>query len=387
MLRLALVVAYYLLSPVLLALLVRRRIDRLLRRGVRRPTPGRVRRAGRWFLLPWLLYAVNVVAVGPFLDADVPSAWGESAGPALTGALLLAVGFLPALVLARIIRCWARSIGPPAGTVSVRVEVRAWIAHVLVLAGCLLAALGTFAASESLVLTVAVAGVVLGGYLYAYPHIFVWVWKAEPLRDAALDERVRHLAVRHGVSVRKVWVIPRSRMGAPNAFASGILGRNRCLFVTERLLECLAGDEIEAVLAHEIGHLRYGHMARVAGAAAATGVVAGIVLFMMFRLVEASGMSAGQRTPLFALFGMAAAALILLVSRTLLRRFEYEADAFAVRALGTPEPFVRALREIARENWLPYGSRGRGGFFASHPTIRQRIRRMIAAEAADPSSR
>jgi Zn-dependent protease with chaperone function len=80
----------------------------------------------------------------------------------------------------------------------------------------------------------------------------------------------------------------------------------------------------------------------------------------------------GLRQSLFALAGALSWMAGLIVARRTMRRFEFAADAFAARAMGSPDPMASALRRLARENWLD-DDKLDAGALASHPTTRRRL--------------
>ncbi|MEO6865778.1 MAG: M48 family metalloprotease, partial [Gemmatimonadaceae bacterium] len=136
--------------------------------------------------------------------------------------------------------------------------------------------------------------------------LFRWIWRATPLKDDARARRLRALLISAGVKVRRILIIPASIGVAPNAFVSGVLNGRRYLFIAERLLDELPVDEVEAVVAHEIGHLVRRHVARLGIAGVGILAVAAAVLNGIPALASAWGMSDWLRGPLIGLVGAAA---------------------------------------------------------------------------------
>ncbi|MGN0834719.1 MAG: M48 family metallopeptidase [Candidatus Spyradosoma sp.] len=206
--------------------------------------------------------------------------------------------------------------------------------------------------------------------------------KLSPLPEGELRERLEALAKRAGFVAEKIEVIDGSkRSGHSNAFFTGF-GKWRRIVIYDTLIAQLSPAEIEAVLAHEIGHSRRGHVAKgLVFAAFACVVVFGLV-----------GWALG-RPEFFTAFGfefrdgfMFVPALLLLgkifplfgfwlspLTNRLSRRHEYEADAFARELTGTPEPLISALEKLHTENLAnltphPIYS----AFHYSHPTLFER---------------
>ena len=353
-------VAYFLLAPTVAALGVVRLAQRRTRANGLAPRDA-TRRYGRLMAVPWLLYGLNVLAAGSVFTSALH-------GP--LGIVAVAVGLLPILLIGLVARSWAVSLGHPAGRVRVGVVVRGWLVQVAVLVLILTPVIGVFAVWGP-VLGSLTAVVLIGIDLATYQDVFRWIWNTAPLPDDEHGRRLRALLATAGVSVRRILVIPASVGAAPNAYVSGVFRPRRYLFVAERLLRDLPPDEVEAVVAHEIGHLQHRHVARLGLAAIVTSVAAALALFGLVS-VATRNMGHAIRSPLFGLAAAGTALASLYVTRRLSRRFEFEADDFAARMLGSSKPLADALTSLARENWLAMDDRD-AGTFAAHPSIHRRL--------------
>lgn len=175
-----------------------------------------------------------------------------------------------------------------------------------------------------------------------------------PLRD-----RLFALAAKAGVTLQQLYVLPMRRHRMANAFAV----QGGVVLLTDWLLENLERREVDAVLAHELAHIRLGHP-RQLGIAAAVGVLAGAAL------VAVAG---------FATAVVAGVILSLLVARFVSRRCEYQADALAVRLTGDAEALVTALVRIGRLNHVPihWGRAAESGL--THPSTLRRVEAIARA--------
>lgn len=213
-----------------------------------------------------------------------------------------------------------------------------------------------------------------------YPMLILpWFNKLTPLPDGELRARLLALADRAHFRATTIQVMDGSkRSGHSNAFFTGF-GRFRRIVLFDTLMQQLEPAELEAVLAHEIGHYKLGHIPRML-------LVSALSTLGMFWLI---GWLAN--TPaFFAAFGFDTAQVALaLLMVTLLggvfgfwfaplsgffsRRHEYQADAFARRAVGSFESMIAALRKLTKENLSnltphPLFS----AFYYSHPTLAER---------------
>lgn len=216
--------------------------------------------------------------------------------------------------------------------------------------------------------------------LLLYPRLILPLFnKSEPLPDGELRERLTALAGRTGFGAASIEVIDGSRRsGHSNAFFTGF-GRHRRIVLFDTLVEQLEPGELEAVLAHEIGHYRCGHIPRRLGLSAALllagfGATAWLAGSPWFN--PAFGFPPGELAPTFLLVGLlggTATFWLAPLTNLLSRRQEFEADAFARRAVGGSGPMVSALRKLAVKNLgnltpHPWFS----AFHHSHPTLAER---------------
>jgi STE24 endopeptidase len=165
-----------------------------------------------------------------------------------------------------------------------------------------------------------------------------------------------------------------------NAFFTGF-GRFRKIVLFDTLIEQLSEPEVEAVVAHEIGHYRKGHIPRMLVLSAA-GLLAGFyVLAVLSRqdmFYRAFGFEPGSIAPAFLLYGLLAGTVgfwIGPLTHWWSRRYEYQADAFAAQAMGNSKSLITALRKLNEKNLSnlvphPFYS----GFYFSHPTLLERER-------------
>ena len=206
----------------------------------------------------------------------------------------------------------------------------------------------------------------------------------QALDDPALQERIEALLARCGFSARGVFVMDgsrRSRHG--NAYFTGF-GRSRRIVLFDTLLQHLQPEQIEAVLAHELGHFHYRHVVRRLVWMFALSLV---LLWGAARCMQSGWFYAGlnvqhasQAAGLLLFFFILPVFVFpfrLLVS-FLSRRDEFQADRYAARQSGA-EALVEALVRLYRDNAStltpdPWYSL----FYDSHPNAQQRVARLLA---------
>ena len=187
------------------------------------------------------------------------------------------------------------------------------------------------------------------------------------------------LGERTGFRAQAIQVMDGSKRSAhSNAFFTGF-GRFRRIVLYDTLVAQLEPTELEAVLAHEIGHYRLGHIPKhlalsAASLVASLAIVAWLAHSSWFN--PAFGYPAGAIAAAFLLCGLLGGLVTFWFSpllHGLSRRHEFQADAFARDAMGGPEPIMRALRKLAEKNLsnlTPHPLYS--GFYYSHPTLLER---------------
>ena len=215
-----------------------------------------------------------------------------------------------------------------------------------------------------------------------YPRLIMPLFnKLEPLPDGELKTRLLALSERGGFHASTIQVMDGSKRSShSNAFFTGF-GRFRRIVLFDTLVEQLGEAEIEAVLAHEIGHYKRGHIVKMMAMNfvmlfAAFAVMGWLSLsewfFLGFGFCEATGFG-----PVFLMFSLCAGFFTFWMTPVLnafSRANEYEADAFSAKLCGA-ENLKSALRKLHKKNLgnlVPHPIYS--AFHYSHPTLLERER-------------
>jgi STE24 endopeptidase len=190
-----------------------------------------------------------------------------------------------------------------------------------------------------------------------------------PLDDERFAGELRELAERAGVPVRDVLVADASRRTKKhNAYVSG-LGRTRRVVLWDTLLADVAEPEVKVVVAHELGHRRYRHVAwgTALGMAGAAG---GVLLLWAFGWDVADPTIVPRAIFLFTLLELVALPLGAALSRS----WERAADRFSIELTGDPAAYERLHVGLARDNVSDLDPpRAYYLVFHGHPTAPERI--------------
>lgn len=217
---------------------------------------------------------------------------------------------------------------------------------------------------------------------------------AQPLNGKypAVERIVADLASRDGLPMPKLYYVDTP---IPNAFATGRNPQHAVVAVTSGIMEILNDNELRAVLAHELGHVKNRDMLVSTIAATMAGAISYLAQFAMFfggRDEEGNSANPIAQIAIVLLAPIAA----LLIQMAVSRSREFLADKHSAHVLGEGEDLASALMKL--ENWkshVPnlqpspaqeatshlmfanmFSMRGISGLFSTHPTTEQRIARL-----------
>lgn len=191
---------------------------------------------------------------------------------------------------------------------------------------------------------------------WAFPTFIAPLFnKFSPLEDTVLRDRIQRLLERCGFQSKGIFVMDGSkRSGHGNAYFTGI-GNNKRIVFFDTLVASLSHDELEAVLAHELGHFKCNHIIK-------SLIVSSIATLIGFALLGwlstqpwfYSGLGVQQASPaaallLFMLVSPVFTVFTQPIAAYLQRRHEFEADDFAAR-LAKPNDLISALVKLYRDN-------------------------------------
>ena len=267
---------------------------------------------------------------------------------------------------------------------------------------------------KGLILATVLGGALLAGVLWFFGSVgetaWLWCWgvtvlftltftyvaptwilplfnRFTPLEPGELRLAIETFAEKADFELSGIFVMDGSKRSTKaNAFFMG-LGARRRIALFDTLVEKLTVDEIVAVLAHEVGHSKRGHIKRrLATGTLKTGAVFYLMsLFLdnpeLFAAFAMDHVSVYAGLVFFVLLYTPVSLALSVVANSVSRRHEYEADRFAVETVGGPEAMISALKKLSAGNlsnltphpltvWLEY----------SHPPVVERIRALSNAK-------
>jgi heat shock protein HtpX len=226
------------------------------------------------------------------------------------------------------------------------------------------------------------------------------MYNAQPVTREQLPRAyaaVERLTAKQGLPMPKIYVLPTE---SPNAFATGRNPQHASVAVTHGILQLLDDEELEGVLAHELGHVRNRDILTSSIAATLAGAITMVARMGYWASLFGGGGGRGRERGggmsglLMIIVAPIAASLIQLwISRTR----EFEADATGAATTGNPYALARALQKLEDySKRIPMqaspsnahlfivapllGSGGIGNLFSTHPPMKERIQRLIGRD-------
>ncbi|HEB78704.1 MAG TPA: M48 family peptidase, partial [Methylothermaceae bacterium] len=191
---------------------------------------------------------------------------------------------------------------------------------------------------------------------WAYPTLIAPLFnKFTPLEDPSLRDRIQRLLQRCGFHSKGIFVMDGSRRTAHgNAYFTG-LGSNKRIVFFDTLMKSLEPDELEAVLAHELGHYKRKHVIKMLVTSAVISLI-GLALLgwlaqqpWFYQGLGVSRPSNATALLLFMLIMPVFSTFLQPVMAAIQRKYEFEADEFAA-SLTRPEALIQSLVKLYRDN-------------------------------------
>jgi heat shock protein HtpX len=228
------------------------------------------------------------------------------------------------------------------------------------------------------------------------------MYNAQPVTREELPRAyaaVERLTAKQGLPMPKIYVLPTD---SPNAFATGRNPQHASVAVTRGILQLLDDEELEGVLAHELGHVRNRDILTSSIAATLAGAITMVARMGFWASMMGGG--GGGRDRDRGGGGLGALLMIIvapiaasLIQLAISRSREYQADASGAAVTGNPYALARALQKLddyskripmqaspsTAHLFIVAPLLGSGGFanlFSTHPPMKERIQRLIGRD-------
>ncbi len=215
-----------------------------------------------------------------------------------------------------------------------------------------------------------------------------------PEDKAELKSRIEKLSNDAGIKVENVYKFDMSKnTKKANAAFTGI-GKSKRIILGDTLIDNYTQDEIETVVAHELGHYKKKHITKNIVIGTVTSFLTLFLIAVLYAstigLFGFNSIKEIAALPILSLWGAVIGLIQSPFNNILSRKFEYEADEYAITSTGKPESYISTLEKLTEQN---LGDKDPHPFiewfFYSHPSIKNRInalRKFLNKDNTSPSS-
>ncbi len=203
-------------------------------------------------------------------------------------------------------------------------------------------------------------------------------YKITPIDNSELKEKIESLAKKAGLKVENVYKFNMSKnTKKANAAFTG-LGKTKRIILGDTLTENFSVEEIVTVIAHELGHYKKKHIVKNILIGTITSFLTLYLIALLYNISLGwfgfTSITEIAALPLLALWSMLIGVITTPLGNILSRKFEYEADEYAIKETGIPEVFISTLKKLTDQNLgdkepHPFVE----WFFYSHPSIKNRV--------------
>ncbi|MCF8110798.1 MAG: M48 family metalloprotease [Desulfobacteraceae bacterium] len=214
------------------------------------------------------------------------------------------------------------------------------------------------------------------------PALIQLFWGCKPLKRSDIREKIEDICRRAGVAYREILVWPLFGGRMITAGVLGLVSRFRYILVTPALLRYLSPDEIEAVMAHEIGHVKHKHLlfylfffaGYLVISFAALDLLAYGSIYIQMTAGLAGYIEPGNQTFVSIIFSIAMITIFLVYFRFVfgyfMRNFERQADIYIYNIMDSAAPMISTFHKIAassgqspeKPNWHHFSISERIGY-------------------------
>lgn len=204
-------------------------------------------------------------------------------------------------------------------------------------------------------------------------------YKVSDIDNPELKEKIKTICQGAGLQISNVFQFDMSKNTKKANAAFAGLGKTKRILLGDTLVKDFTEDEIETVIAHEVGHYKYKHIQ-------INLLISTITSFGLFYIISViysgslnyfgfSKITDIAALPLIIMTGMVLGLIQTPLVNMLSRKFEYQADTYAVNVTGKAEIFIETLEKLNKNNLgdsdpHPFVE----WYFYSHPSVKNRIR-------------
>ncbi len=203
-------------------------------------------------------------------------------------------------------------------------------------------------------------------------------YKVTPIEDDDLKKRIYNLSKNVNLNIENIFQFNMSKdTKKANAAFTG-LGKTKKILLGDTLTKEFTNDEIETVIAHELGHYKHKHIIKNIIISTITSFLTLYLLSILYSISISwfgfNSIAEIAALPILSLWGMVLGLVQTPLMNIISRKFEYEADAYAIAATNKKEVFINTLNKLTEQNLSDKDPHPLvEWFFYSHPSTKRRV--------------
>ncbi|MHA1389911.1 MAG: M48 family metallopeptidase [Candidatus Thorarchaeota archaeon] len=219
-----------------------------------------------------------------------------------------------------------------------------------------------------------------GNALIIIVDVGIVVWPRLPVDNSDKFRQIRpevypqiaRVATLSGIEVHSTGFLPLSKLKVINAYQAGGIKKKTVIAISDYLEQILTKDELAAIVAHEIGHIKFRHLIKKVIILSIVPVVC-LNFYVLDRLLNVTQSLDESLQILFLIaFGIFVIGTPTLVLPWILRRWETQADLYAARLVGA-EVYATALRKLVDNEVVTWKIDRRIEYLLDHPSLHRRV--------------
>lgn len=201
-----------------------------------------------------------------------------------------------------------------------------------------------------------------------YPRLIGTIYGSSKIQDDEISTRLIRLSERAEVKIKDISLIRTRDLRMANAWVFGLL--NKRIYITDYLLDNFSLDEMETVLAHELGHVKKKDLWIYFVSALGYGAFYGVIILGLSTILDLNKLSPVSSYLMVIVLGLI---YFILLFGIISRKMEFRADRYVVEVASNPSAYIEALKKLATLNTMPFRWKKKDEALLSHPSVERRI--------------
>ena len=201
-----------------------------------------------------------------------------------------------------------------------------------------------------------------------YPRLIGFIYGSSIIQDDHIRRRLIRLTDRVKVKIKELYLIRTLDLKIANAWVCGLLDKR--IYITDYLLDNFSLDETEAVLAHELGHVKKKDLWVYFAYALGYMAFYGVIILGLSTILDLNKLSPVSSYLMVIVLGLI---YFIILFGIISRKMEFRADRYVAEVASNPSAYVEALKKLASLNTMVFRWKRKDEALLSHPSVERRI--------------